>query len=252
MLDSVAIGDAGFELHYQDVGEGPPLALAHGFSANHLSWWQQLPTFGQAYRCIAPDQRRFGLSVDPTDRGVAAFPGDLAALLDSLDVDRTALLGHSMGGWTAGSFATQHPERVAALVLSASPGGLLPPDRHRELIEAGADAVPAAEEPSPERAFLEDAIAALNRDAPPEWEAVRPTLDDLPLDAQTILDAEIPVLLVVGEADPFMPPPAVEAVADRLDAEAVVLEKAGHSAYFEQPEAFNHAVLDFLADRARY
>ena len=252
MLDSVAIGDAGFELHYRDVGEGPPLALAHGFSANHLSWWQQLPAFGEAYRCLAPDQRRFGLSVDPTDRGVAAFPGDLAALLDSRDVDRTALLGHSMGGWTVGSFATQYPERVAALVLSASPGGLIPPERHRELIEAGADAVPEVEAPSPERAFLEEAIAALNRDAPATWEATRPTLDDLPLDADTILEAEIPVLLVVGEGDPFMPAPAVDAVADRLDAETVVIENAGHSAYFEQPEAFNRAVLDFLADRARY
>jgi 3-oxoadipate enol-lactonase len=252
MLESVTIGDAGFELSYQDVGEGPPVALAHGFSANHLSWWQQLPAFAESYRCIAPDQRRFGRSADPTDLGVAAFPDDFGALLDELGINRAILLGHSMGGWTVGSFASQHPERVAALVLSASPGGLLPPERHRELVEAGAPEIPDVDGPAPDLAFLEEAIAELNRDAPPDWDTVRPILDDLPLDATTVRESDIPVLVVVGEADPFMPTPAVEAVAERLGAEVAVIEDAAHSVYFEQPEAFNRAVLDFLDGHATF
>lgn len=252
MLESESIGDAGFECFYQDVGEGPPLAMAHGFSANHLSWWQQLPVFGEHYRCLAPDQRGFGLSRDPTDRGVAAFADDFVALLDAAGVERTALLGHSMGGWTVGSVASQYPERVASLVLSATPGGLIPPDRHRELVEAGADDVADVDPPSPAHQFLAGAIDDLNRHGPAEWEDVRPILDGLPLDADAVVDADIPVLVVVGEGDPFMPPPAVDAVAERLEAETAVVSGGAHSVYFERPEVFNEDVLAFLDEHAAF
>jgi pimeloyl-ACP methyl ester carboxylesterase len=242
-MERATVGQDGIDLYYQDVGAGPPVTFVHGFSANHLSWYQQVPTFRADYRCLVPDQRRFGLSVDTGGRGVAAFPEDLADLLDAAGVERTALVGHSMGGWTVGSFATQYPDRVSALVLSATPGGLIPPDRHEELMAAGE--TPAVDPLSPEQDFLADSIDELNRDKPPSWESIRPTLDELPLDAERVRDAA-PVLVVAGEADEFMPAPAVEAVADRLDAETAVIEAAGHSAYFEQPEAFNAAVKGFL------
>lgn len=252
MLERAAIGDRGFELTYQDVGTGPPVVFVHGFSDTHLSWWQQIPTFREDYRCLALDQRGFGCSPDPTDRGVSAFPEDLAALLDRLGVDRAALLGHSMGGWTVGSFASQYPERVAALVLSATPGGLVAPDRHRELMAAGADAIPDVDPLTPELAFLDDAIAALNRDAPDDWEQTRARLDELPLDGERVRDGEFPVQVIAGEADEFMPGPAVEAVADRLDADAAVVEGAAHSVFFDQPSAFNCRVKAFLDSEATF
>jgi len=242
-MDRVTVDD-GTDLYYQDVGSGPPVAFVHGFSANHLSWYQQVPTFREEYRCVVPDQRRFGRSVDTAGVGVGAFPDDLAALLDHLGVEETALLGHSMGGWTVGSFATQHPERVSALVLSATPGGLIPPGRHEELMAQGE--TPDVDPLGPEQAFLSESIDGLNTDKPPSWEATRPPLDELPLDADTVVGAEIPVLVVAGEADEFMPAPAVEAVGERLNAETAVIENAGHSAYFEQPEAFNAVVERFL------
>jgi pimeloyl-ACP methyl ester carboxylesterase len=49
-----------------------------------------------------------------------------------------------------------------------------------------------------------------------------------------------------------MPPPAVDAVADRLDAETAVVPVAAHSVYVEQPEAFNRHVLEFLDERATF
>jgi pimeloyl-ACP methyl ester carboxylesterase len=101
---------------------------------------------------------------------------------------------------------------------------------------------------TPEQDFLADSIDGLNRDKPASWEETRPPLDELPLDAGTVVDADIPVLVVAGEADEFMPAPALDAVGDRLDAETAVIENAGHSAYFEQPEAFNSIVGSFLDD----
>ncbi len=252
MLESATLGDDAFTLYYQDVSDGPPLVFLHGFSANHLSWWQQVPHFREDYRCVALDQRRFGLSIDTEDRGVAAFADDLRALLDHLDVDRAALVGHSMGGWTVGSFATQYPDRVAALVLSATPGGLIDPERHHELMAEGADGVPAVDPLTPETEFLSESIGELNRDAPEEWVDTRAILDELPLDADTVVDAGIPVQVIAGEADEFMPEPAVEAVAERLEAQADIVPGAAHSVYFEQPDAFNRHVNRFLEEAATF
>lgn len=247
MLERVSIGPDDFALYYEDAGEGPALTFVHGFSANHLSWWQQIPRFADSYRCLAPDQRGFGRSTDTADVGVGAFADDLVALLDTLGVEETALVGHSMGGWTVASFATQYPERVRALVLSATPGGLIDPERHRELMADAGDP-PDVDPLSSEAAYLADAIADLNVDAPPSWEATRPVLDDLPLDAARIREAGIPALLVAGEADGFMPDAVLETVADRLDAETALVAEAGHSVYFEQPETFNRHLASFLDD----
>ena len=251
MFERVDIGDSGFELYYEDVGEGPPVVFCHGFSDNHLSWWRNLPTLSEDYRCLAPDQRSFGRSLDPTDRGVAALADDLLGLLDALGLERAALVGHSMGGWPVASVASQHPERVAGLVLSATPGGLIDPDRHRELMAASDVSPPESPPVSRELAFLSGAIGALNTDSPEDWEPTRAILDEFALDADTVR-AEVPTLLVAGEYDEFMPAVAVEAVADRLGADSVVVDGAAHSVFYERPEAFDRAVLKFLADRADF
>jgi pimeloyl-ACP methyl ester carboxylesterase len=244
----------GVDLHYQTVGEGPPLVLLHGFSGNHLSWWRQFPVFADDYRCIAPDQRRFGLSADePDGPGVAAFVDDLTALLDGLGHDRVALVGHSMSGWPAVSFATQHPDRVAALVLSGTPGGLVSPERHERLREEAADSLSEVDPLSEELAFLSESVTELNRHAPAAFEDVHPVLERLPADADTIVEADIPAFLVAGAADPFMPEPAVAAVSDALDgAEFAIVEGAAHSANFEQPERFNRHVGSFLDAHAEF
>jgi pimeloyl-ACP methyl ester carboxylesterase len=235
-------------------GEGPPVVLLHGFSGNHLSWWQQVPTLAASYRVLAPDQRGFGLSVDgPDGPGPSAFVDDLESVLGDL-VDecdgRIALVGHSMSGWTAAAFATRHPDRVAALALSGSPAGLLPRERHAELLtETGT--VPNPDPLDPERAFLSDSIAELNRHAHPSFDEVHPVVESFETDPGRLVD--VPVLALGGEFDPFMPPRAVEALADRLeDATTAAVEGAGHSANFERPEAFNEAVGTFLAERAGF
>jgi pimeloyl-ACP methyl ester carboxylesterase len=58
---------------------------------------------------------------------------------------------------------------------------------------------------------------------------------------------KVPTLLLTGDADLYTPPPVLQLVASRIrGAESLVVDGAGHSAYWEQPEAFNRAVLDFI------
>jgi pimeloyl-ACP methyl ester carboxylesterase len=248
-MDCATVSD-GTEIYYQDVGSGPAVVLVHGFSGNHLTWYRQVPTLAGEYRCVVPDQRSFGLSRDATGAGVGAFADDLLDVLDELGIERAVLVGHSMGGWTVGSVATQRPDRVAGLVLSATPGGLLPPNDHRGLI-TDATAVPEVDPLSPEEQFLDESIDGLNVEAPEEWEETRAVLDGLPLDHEPIVEAGVPALVLAGEADEFMPPAAMTAVADRLDAETATVEGAGHTVHFERPDEFNRLLVEFLDEHVR-
>ncbi|MEF8842829.1 MAG: alpha/beta hydrolase [Haloarculaceae archaeon] len=255
MLEHVPVD--GVDLFCGVHGDGPPLVLLHGFSGNHLSWWQQVPAFEGSYRCLAPDQRGFGLSADaPEGPGASAFVDDLEAVLDRVAGaaadGRVALVGHSMSGWTAAAFATRYPDRVAALVLSGTPAGLLPRERHEAILaEVGEVPDPDPDPLDPGRAFLSESIAELNRHAPPSFEEVHPVVERFETDPDRL--ADVPTLAIAGEFDPFMPPRAVEALADRLaDVSTVTVEGAAHSANYERPGAFDEVVGTFLEKRAAF
>lgn len=119
----------GIRLHYQTYGTGESVIFAHGRGGNHLSWWQQVPYFSRKYRCIVIDHREYGLSADrPGGPGRKAHVDDLRALLDHLGVERTHLVGQSMGGNTCMGFALAHPERVLTLVLADTGASIAEPN----------------------------------------------------------------------------------------------------------------------------
>src|SRR5215469_15468456 len=117
-----------FTLYYERVGAGAPIVFLHGLGGNHLSWWQQVPYFMRSFECITVDQRGFNLSPDPDGVFNQAHSSDLAALLDHLKIGKAVLVGQSMGGWTIVGYALEHPERVAALVMADTPGGIFTPE----------------------------------------------------------------------------------------------------------------------------
>ncbi|MCV6585828.1 MAG: alpha/beta fold hydrolase [Marinibacterium sp.] len=113
------------ELYYEDSGgDGPPILLIAGFASDSASWLPILPHLTGADapgpRLIRPDNRSTGRSAPwdaPTDIGRNA--DDCAALLDHLGIERAHVVGHSMGGLIGMGLATQHPDRVASLMLAA-------------------------------------------------------------------------------------------------------------------------------------
>lgn len=108
-----------------EAPEGAPHAvLVHGVTASHRAWpWLAgaLPEM----RLLAPDLRGRGRSNRVTgDAGMAAHADDLARLMDDSGIERTVVVGHSMGGFVSVVFAHRHPDRVSRLVLVD--GGLPP------------------------------------------------------------------------------------------------------------------------------
>ena len=119
----------GIELYYESHSEGPAIVFAHGAGGNHLSWFQQVPTFSKNYRCITFDHRGWGDSIEiPNGPGRNAFVEDLKQLLDYLEVERIFLVAQSMGGRTCLGFAVAYPERTLGLVLGDTTGGAVDPD----------------------------------------------------------------------------------------------------------------------------
>jgi pimeloyl-ACP methyl ester carboxylesterase len=108
----------GIRLHYQTLGEGPPLLLLHSFGGCGVIWQPHLDRLSRHYRLIVPDLRGHGRSTNPsgefTHRQAA---DDVFALLDHLGIRQFKAMGISSGGMTLLHMATRQPARLEALVL---------------------------------------------------------------------------------------------------------------------------------------
>ena len=115
-------------LAVHELGAGPDrpaVVLCHGFPELAYSWRYQLPAVADAgFRVIAPDQRGYGGSSAPDDTtsyGLGNLCGDLADLLDALEVERAVFVGHDWGGFVAWAMPVLFPERCAGAVGVCTP-----------------------------------------------------------------------------------------------------------------------------------
>jgi pimeloyl-ACP methyl ester carboxylesterase len=105
------------DLHYEVHGKGETVVLIHSGGADLRDWELIAPQLAQTYQVITFDGRGAGQS--PPLLEPANFVEDLRQLLDHLHLDRTILVGHSIGGQIATDFALAYPDRVTKLVLIA-------------------------------------------------------------------------------------------------------------------------------------
>ena len=130
----------GIKLAYARHGTGAPLVLLHGYPLDHRLWDEVIPLLRDTFDLILPDQRGFGESTTiDTPYTMADLASDIAGLLDQLGIQKTAIAGHSMGGYVALAFARGYPERVSALGLVSSQLLADPPDRKEGRYKTAAD-----------------------------------------------------------------------------------------------------------------
>lgn len=258
--------DSGGERIYWEfatAGDGddrPVVVLAHGAGGTHAVWFQQVPALGQRFRVLTWDSRGFGNSTNTTDSPTTeAAAGDLAAVLDSLSINEAHLVGQSMGGWHVACFAGTNPRRVLSLTLADTVGGLWTDELRSafaafastgSLASPGPDVVgrhPAiwsgTGERDPALAFLYQALGSFHE--PPMGQVVRAL--QWTIGHERISELDVPVLFIAGEHDDLFPAALLADSARRIPgAEFVEIPNAGHSPYFEQPTAWNAALLSFL------
>ncbi|MDY7578443.1 alpha/beta fold hydrolase [Herbaspirillum sp. RTI4] len=115
----------GCRLHYQVLGEGPPLLLQHGFTSSSGAWqhFGFTAALQKHFQLIMPDARGHGLSDkphDPASYTQAERVADVLAVLDALGIERTHFFGYSMGGWIGYGLAQSAPQRLRSMVLGAA------------------------------------------------------------------------------------------------------------------------------------
>jgi pimeloyl-ACP methyl ester carboxylesterase len=104
----------GARLHVAELGSGPPVVLLHGWPQHWWSWRRLMPLLSEDHRVIAMDLRGFGWS-EATRGGYrkAELAEDVAGVLDALEIDRAALVGHDWGGVVGFLVCLNHADRVS-------------------------------------------------------------------------------------------------------------------------------------------
>jgi 3-oxoadipate enol-lactonase len=244
----------GVSLYYESHGVGLPIVFVHGLGGNHASWFKQIHAFAVDHRVVVYDQRGFGNSTDPQRLGRNEMVNDLAALLNSLQIEQAVFVGQSMGGGTCAGFTCRHPKRVTGLVLADTLAGIeLPEEVARMVADASCRAKGltqsirilgrATRERFPEQAILYAELASFNEYDVTNIPGFLPKVG-LPELAQT----SVPILYLVGSDDILFPPACVRLVHQQTaNSQFVELTGVGHSAYFEDAKAFNDALRRFIA-----
>ena len=257
----------GVVLRGEQAGDGPPIVLLHGLSATRRNVVQgSRHLIKRGYRLIAYDARGHGASSPGGSYDYAELVDDLEAVLEQLGIERTALVGSSMGAATAMAFTLEHPERVAALVQItpaytgyARTGDVDGDSWERmasELERGGVDAFVEVAQPEglPER-WREIAREAtrqrMERHADPA--AVAAALRQVPRSVawkglDVLCDLDVPVLIVGSrdEADSLHPLGVAEEYDRRLPRSELVVEDRGKSPLAWQGARLSGEIGDFL------
>jgi pimeloyl-ACP methyl ester carboxylesterase len=258
----------GVRLNVSQSGTGDPLLLIMGTSGS-LGFWEPLAApFAERHRVIAFDNRGLGASERGEERiTVASLAADTAALLDALEIERTHVLGWSLGSAVAQELALAHPDRVGGLVLYGTWGRLdgfmramLTALRHpwdTGDMEAALTALGLGFSPellnSPDfESMLEEFLPLFPqtdtqiRTTAEQWQAdvEHDTLDRLP-------GIGAPTLVIAGEQDLLTPPWQCQAVADRIPGaryELLTGSGSSHALMMERADEFTSLVLGFLGE----
>jgi 3-oxoadipate enol-lactonase len=248
-----------YELAHQEDDHRPMVVLSHGAGGSHAVWFQQVPVLAERFRVLTWDSRGFGNSTCQSGQiTVEAAVEDLGAILDECGQSEPVhLVGQSMGGWWVVGFALAHPERVASLTMSDTPGGVWTTALRERFsqrrsgdnpfsvgvvgVHPALGATTMARQPA--QAFLYQQLGSFFE---PPMGAVLEVLGGTVVDPAAVRALGIPLLVVAGEEDTIFPAPLLRELADTLGARYLELAAAGHSPYFESPEAYNEGLLAFL------
>ncbi|MEO0493830.1 MAG: alpha/beta fold hydrolase [Actinomycetota bacterium] len=262
------------DLHYHEVGEGPPLVFVHGSGPGVTGWGNfgdNLAAFTPSFRCLVLDLPGFGRSYDPpvniTLHGVDA----VTSFVDGLGLETFSLVGNSLGGKISAQTAAAHPERVERLVTIGGVGlplfSALPSEGIMRLVEF-------VENPSREllvswmRSMVYDPATLTDELVEQRWQAatepaalagirqiynremltfLRQAMLDNTREFETLRRIQAPTLVTWGRDDRVTPLDGmIPAMRMIPKGEVHVFPDCGHWSMIERKQEFERIVLEFL------
>jgi 3-oxoadipate enol-lactonase len=260
MPSHVAANGISFNYRFDGPRNRPVVMLGNSLMSDLSMWEPQVAALAEGYRVLRYDTRGHGGTDAPAGPyTIELLAADAVALLDALGLERVHFVGLSLGGMTGQFLGAKHPGRLLSLVLCDTASRMPAPEmwdgRIRTAETQGIEPlIPATLErwfTAPFRERRGDAIervAAMIRRTPVAGyvgccHAIRDMnqTDMLP-------SIEAPTLVIVGADDPSTPVTAARAIHERIaGSELAVIGDAAHLPNIERPEAFNAALLGFLA-----
>lgn len=257
---TVTVG-GGFTLSYAEHGDGsgPALVLLPGPTDSWRSYEPVLERLPPSIRAVAVSQRGHGDSDKPTTGyRVQDFAADVVAFLDALGIEQAVLAGHSGSCLVARRVAIDSPERVAGLVLEASPTNVRNAVGFVDFVESVVSGLTDPIDPDFARTFvidtssgdveaqvLDELVAELLKVPAGVWQEMFAELahyDDM-AELESII---APTLLVWGDADALVARDMQDQLARLItSSELLVYHGVGHTPRWEDPSRFASDVAAF-------
>lgn len=249
----------GKELAVEVEGQGPAVLLVHGLGATSNFYQVQADALAEAHTVVRVDSAGAGRSPVAEGISIESHADDLAAVLDELDIDSGAVVGHSMGTLVVRSLAARHPDKVSALALlgavrePAEAGRQAQRDRAAVLREKGTAAVAPG--------VVANALSETTRRDKPEVAAfvrelvMRQDPEGYARNCEALAAATdpgpiapgLPLLLITGDEDKVGPPEAShELAAAHGHATVEIIPGIGHWTAVEAAGPTTEHLLKFL------
>ncbi len=252
-------------INYVDLGSSSamPVLFVHGFPFSHAMWKPQLGEVSRRYRAIAYDIRGHGESyVGDGQYMIEGHVEDMLAFLDMLKIEKTVLVGLSMGGYIALRALERNPERFLAAVLcdtrseaDTNEGKLkryegmksVKKDGSRAFADAFVKGVFARETLARLPGIVEEIHTVIAQTTPLSIAGTLLALACRTDTTPSLPSIRVPTLILVGEQDVTTPPAASESMHAKIPrSELHLIPRAAHMSNLENPEAFNQKLMAFL------
>lgn len=252
----------GIELHYDRVGEGPPLLLLHGLGSSARDWENQVSHFRDSRELIVPDFRGHGRSAKPDGPySIAGFTSDIAGLVDELGIGPAPVVGISLGGMVGFQLVADRPDLVDRLIaVNALPAfemtrisqriqvairkiitKRLSMEKIGDVLSKRLFTDPDMDE---QRAKMVVRWAENDKAA---YESTFQAILGWPGVMGAMAETEVPVTVISSDLDYLAPDDKQPYIDAMPTADVIVIENAHHAVPMERPDRFNAALEAALA-----
>lgn len=253
--------------HYHEIGQGTPILFLHGSGTGvsaAANWWLNLPQIGEQARCIAIDSIGYGQTVvaPGTQYGIRAWVDHAIRVLDALNIEKTWLVGNSLGGWLAFQMVLDYPERVLGIVSMGTGGAKQTaalkahanPELTLEGIKKTLSMFVVNKDLVTDELVKVRFEAAKNDYASDRLMEVVGARDrdrfEFPLDFEKMKDINVPVLLIHGVQDVVIPVSRTWDILNTVPhADAHIFSQCGHWSQVEKADEFNTVIKEYLKAR---
>jgi pimeloyl-ACP methyl ester carboxylesterase len=238
--------------HLEEERSQLPVLLLHGAGGTYMNWPTEIRRL-EGFRTFALDLPGHGKSEGIGRHSVAEYAQDVRSFMDACGLAKAAVVGHSMGGAIALTFALENPHRLLALGLVATGGRLKVAPALLESTANTPSSAPAAKQIGA-LLFGGQVSARVSEQVVAGLAATRPTVlhgDFLACESfdklRDLEQLEVPTLIMCGREDRMTPVHYSEHLAASIRGSRLALiEGAGHMVMLEQPAAAAAALADFL------